>query len=89
MTTNVEITGHSATKLTGLTDDKTYYIQALYEGFGGTIMKNEIELIASSTAPADDLHGLRGCEFKKIKQTGIDLYVRNLSDKSLIVIEEC
>lgn len=89
MTTNVEITGHSATKLTGLTDDKTYYIQALYEGFGGTIMENEIELITSATAPDDDLHGIRGKDFKVIKKSGVDIYIKNLSNKSLIVVEEC
>lgn len=89
MTVNVTITGKTAVKLTGLTDDKTYYIQALYEGLGGTIMKNEIELITSATAPADDLHGVRDTDFKVVKQSGVDIYVKNLSDKSIVVIEEC
>lgn len=90
---NIELT-EKITKIEGLTDGTTYFIQALGKRYTGCLDKCDVQLIQSSDVPDEDTIGVLNNYFKVVKKAGLDFYIKlnsvYIGDSGIvIVVEEC
>lgn len=94
---NIKLTG-KITKLEGLTDGATYFIQIVHRNNFCHLVSCKAQLIQSTTQPDESTIGLLNDWFKITKKQGVDVFIKlenvdnvnNITvNNTTVVVEEC